>query len=100
MIYDLNGHRVSLTDCTIDISGYRMLGASELKLKETLEPGDVEGASSIPVGYTDGPWSGTGGFKAPLAEALRMLAFLGSSFGKRIMSASWTFTAIDSTDGI
>jgi hypothetical protein len=100
VIYDLNGKRVSLTDATIDIAGYRMLGAAGLKLKETLEPGEVEGASSIPVGYTDGPWSGSGGFEAPLSEALDMLSFLGNRFGKRIASASFTFTSLESSDGV
>ena len=100
MIYDLNGKRVSLTDATIDVEGYRMLGASGLKTKETQEPGEVEGASVIPVGYTDGPWSGDGGFAAPIAEALRMVANLGRRFGTRRASASWTFTALDSSDGV
>ncbi len=100
MIYDLNGKRVSLTDATVDVEGYRMLGMSGLKHKETQEPGEVEGASVIPIGYTDGPWSGDGGFEAPLAEALRMLTNLGGRFGTRIASASWTFSSLTSSDGV
>lgn len=100
MIYDLGGHRVGLTDATIRVIGERMMGATDLKLKETLEPGDVEGASAIPVGFTTGPWSGTGGFKAPLAEALRLVARAGPSYGLLEWSATWTFTALESSDGI
>ena len=100
MINDLNGHRVSLTDATISFQDEVMLGASEVKANEKLEPGEVDGAASVPVGYTTGPWSGTTGFKAPLAEALRMQAALGGSFGGKLASASFTFTALDSSDGV
>jgi hypothetical protein len=100
MIYDLNGTRVSMTNLDLELNGYRIIGAQGLKLSESLEPGEVEGTSSIPVGYTDGPWSGTGGVSAPLAEMLSALAFVGGSFGKAILTGTATFTALDSSDGV
>ena len=93
MIYDLQGRRYSLSSATIDFfNGYRMLGAAELKLNEKVEPGEVEGTSPIPVGNTTGPWSGTGGFKAPMKEVLDGMASMGGNICGQIITASWSFT--------
>lgn len=100
MIPDLNGRRVSLTNATINVHTETIIGANGLKVSEKQEPGEVEGASSVPVGYTDGPWSGTAGFAAPHAEALRLKKALGSNFGRFVASASFTYTALDSSDGV
>ncbi len=105
MIYDVMGNRVNMTRATVDIASSfgtssRIIGAAELKMNEKLEPGEVEGASSIPVGYTDGPWSGTFGFKAPLAEMLAALQAMGGSFGKAILTAGMSFDGSDSSDGV
>jgi hypothetical protein len=100
MISDLNGRRASLTNATINIASETLLGAQEPKATETNEPGEVEGTSSIPVGYTDGPWSGTGSFKAPLGEAKRLIAALGPNFARYSSTATWTYSVPDSSDGV
>jgi hypothetical protein len=93
--YDIGGQQFSLTSATIDIDGNRVLGATSVKHKEELKPGEVEGTSPVPVGWTTGPWSGTAGFAAPLAEAMDLLSNLGGSFGTRTISATWTWEEIN-----
>lgn len=100
MITDLNGKRVSITNLDLEVNGFRIVGAQGLKIDESQEPGEVEGTSPIPVGYTDGPWSGTFGFSAPLAEMLAALSFVGGSFASAVITGTATFTALDSSDGV
>lgn len=97
--YDVNGTRFSLTSADIDIAGVRILGATGLKIKESLEPGEVEGNSSVARGYTRGKFSGTCGFSLPFGEAVILMSALGRGFGTRIITGSWTFVELQG-DGI
>src|SRR4051812_47415628 len=89
--YDIGGQGYSLTSATVDIDGNRILGATGVKHKETLKPGEIEGTSSVPVAWTTGAWDGSAGFSAPLAEAMDLLTNLGGSFGTRTISATWVW---------
>ena len=95
MIYDINGTQYSLSSADIEVQGYQVMGTSELKLGEKLEPGEVEGQSSVPVGWTRGAWSGEGSLKLPLSEGLDMKANMGNEYMTRVWTGTFTFTELN-----
>ena len=95
MQYDINGTLYSLSSLDLNLAGIIIIGGSELKLGEKLEPGEVEGQSAVPVGYTTGPWSGEGSIKLPLSEALAAKATLGNEWGKVVWGGTATWTELN-----
>jgi hypothetical protein len=88
-IYDINAQQYCLSSLDLQIAGNTIFGGSELKISEKLTPGEVEGQSAVPVGWTKGPWSGEGSIKLPLGEALTLKAAMGNEW----MTQAWTGTA-------
>jgi hypothetical protein len=95
MIYDINGTQYSMASLDLELAGYTMIGGSELKMSEKLEPEDVEGQSSVPVGQTRGKWSGEGSLKLPLSEALDAKASIGNEWGTVAWTGTATFTEMN-----
>ena len=98
-VYDINSKQYSMSSLDLQLAGVSLFGGSELKLSEKLEPGEVEGQSPVPVGYTTGAWSGEGSIKLPLAEALSAKAQLGNQWGTIAWTGTATFTEVDG-DGV
>jgi hypothetical protein len=93
--YDINGNQYCLSSADLDVAGNTIIGASEIKCGEKLEPGEVEGTSAVPVGYTTGPWSGNGSLKLALSEALALKAKLGNQWGTVVWTGTFTWTEVN-----
>ena len=93
-VYDINGNQYCLSSLDLQIAGNTIMGASELKMSEKLEPEDVEGQSAVPLGQTRGKWSGEGSIKLPLGEAMTLKAAIGNEWMTAVWTATATFTEL------
>jgi hypothetical protein len=77
----INGNRFQFSNIELDAQGFRFKGFTEINYQDSLEIGDVRGASQIALGETEGEYSAEGSATVFRREFDQLTARLGDGYG-------------------
>lgn len=76
------GFEYSFSSMIVKARGKRYYGVTSLTYDDGLEPGMVEGTSTMPLGETAGKWSGSASMEMNRRDGQALLDDLGDRFGR------------------
>jgi hypothetical protein len=76
------GFEYSFSSIILKARGKRYYGATNISYDDGLEPGMVEGTSTLPLGETAGKWSGNGSIEMNRRDGQALLDDLGDGYGR------------------
>lgn len=79
---NVNGFEYSYASIALKIGGQRYYGATSINYDDSLEPGMVEGTSTLPLGDTAGKWSGNSSIEFNRRDGQALIDSLGDGYGR------------------
>jgi hypothetical protein len=76
------GFEYSFSSIILKARGKRYYGATNISYDDGLEPGVVEGTSTLPLGETAGKWSGNGSLEMNRRDGQALIDDLGDGYGR------------------
>lgn len=81
---NVNGCDYSFASVEFKINNRRYYGVTSINYDDSLTPGRVKGASTLPLGSTAGDWDGSGSCEMNRQDAQAMIDDLGNGYGRVI----------------